>query len=118
MDSIATGRPLHADPGEVRSTLARRCALFTPSGVCLMDRRCLPLLGCAAVALGLLGAVVRAQPAPAAIKAAINKLAADLAAGKKVSAADGKAFAQKFNDLEDVMKAAFKVPGKSGTLEA
>src|SRR5262249_22623999 len=69
------------------------------------------------LALGILGVVLRAQAQDEA-KAAAEKLAADVAAGKKISEADAKAFAKKYDDLEDVM-AVFK-PAKKGdmTLES
>jgi hypothetical protein len=44
-----------------------------------------------------------------AAKAAVHKLAADVAAGKKISEEDAKAFAGKHEDLEDVMN-VFKAP--------
>jgi hypothetical protein len=70
----------------------------------------------AVLVLAVLGLASRAQ-APANAKAAAEKLAADVAAGKKITAADAKAFAQKWDDLEEVM-AVFKQGKKQPTLEA
>jgi hypothetical protein len=64
-------------------------------------RSCVP--GCALLALFILGAGVQGQPAPAAARAAAEKLAADLAAGKKISADDAKALAQRFNRVDELM---------------
>jgi hypothetical protein len=50
---------------------------------------------------------------PATVDEAVAKLTADVDAGKKI---DAKAFAKKWIDLDDVMKAAYK-PGKKTNLE-
>jgi hypothetical protein len=75
------------------------------------------LLFFALLGLGVLGFTLRAEEAANA-KAAAEKLAADLAAGKKISEADAKAFAKKYDDLEDVME-VFKAPKRGQpTLES
>jgi hypothetical protein len=70
------------------------------------------LLCCALLALCILCLTVQAQP-PANVNAAVAKLTADVAAGKKISDKDAKAFAAKWDDLEDVMKAGFKPGGNA-----
>src|SRR6185437_16566253 len=76
-------------------------------GVHLMFRRRLQLPGSVLLGLCILGATVQAQ-APTDAEAAVAKLKSDVAAGKKISGDDAKAFARKWDDLEDVMKGAFK----------
>src|SRR6516162_7747730 len=77
---------------------------------------------CLLVALGVLAATLwipsaGAQSDKPAAKEVV-KIAEDLAAGKKFSEADAKAFAKKYDDLEDVM-GAFKAPKRGQpTLEA
>ncbi len=70
---------------------------------------------CASLTLAILVLAVwvspaRAQDEPGA--KAIVKMAEDLAAGKKISEADAKAFAQKYDDLEEVMHAFKRGKGK------
>jgi cytochrome c556 len=68
---------------------------------------------CALLAVGVVCSTLWMAPAgaqndkPAAKE--VVKIADDLAAGKKFSEADAKAFAKKYDDLEDVM-GAFKAP--------
>ena len=81
-----------------------------------MNCRRSPVL-CALLALSILAVSVQARP-DANVKQAVDKLVADVAAGKKVSDKDIEAFVKKYDDLEDVMKAAFKPEKKSPSLEA
>jgi hypothetical protein len=70
-------------------------------------------LWCALLAAGVLVVTVQAQPNPA-LKKALDKLTADVAAGKTISDKEIKDFTTKWPDLEDVMKAAYKPLGKKG----
>jgi hypothetical protein len=69
---------------------------------------------CCLLALGLVGAAVPAR-GPVNGREAAEKLAADLAAGKKVSEADARGFAQKWKDLEEVMSVLKPPKGRPTT---
>ena len=74
-----------------------------------MCRKRLPLLSCLFLALCV---TVQGEIVPATAKVAVEKLAADLTAGKKINPVEAKAFAAKWNRVQDVMS-VYK-PAKKG----